>query len=137
MTAPILYIDRSRIKPGRLNEVKRKTAELTEFIEERESQLLFYGFSIDEDSHRMTVLAVHPDAEFVELHMDVGGEAFREFADLLEMEAIEVYGEPSDRVLEQLESKARDLGGPGSVTIGALHTGFSRLTDRTRPTAIR
>jgi hypothetical protein len=128
---PILYIDRSRIHPGSLEEVKRKTAELTEFIEDREDQLLFYGFSIDEQAHRMTVLAVHPDAASVERHMDVGGDAFREFADLLEMEAIEVYGEPSQRVREQLDRKARDLGGEGSVTIGTLHAGFSRLTDAT------
>lgn len=45
------------------------------------------------------------------------------------MEAIEVYGEPSDRVLEQLDSKARDLGDLGSVTVGTLHAGFSRLSD--------
>lgn len=131
MTEPILYIDRSRIKPGRLDDVKRKTAELTEFIEQREGRLLFYGFSIDEETHRMTVLAIHPDADSVELHMDVGAEAFREFADLLEMEAIEVYGRPSSRVLEQLDGKARDLGGAGSVTVGTLHAGFSRLADRT------
>lgn len=137
MPGPILYIDRSRIKRGRLDDVKRKTAELTEFIEQQEGQLLFYGFSIDEEAHRMTVLAVHPDAESVELHMDVGGEAFREFADLLEMEAIEVYGQPSDRVLEQLDSKARDLGSDGSVTVGALHAGFSRLVNPTESTTAR
>jgi quinol monooxygenase YgiN len=129
MLEPILYIDRSRINPGRVDDVKRLTIELAEFIEKREGQLLFYGFSIDEDAQRMTVLAVHPDTESVERHMDVGRQAFREFADLIVMEAIEIYGKPSDRVREQLDRKARDLGGNVSVTIGSMHAGFSRLAE--------
>jgi hypothetical protein len=130
VTGPILYLDRSKIEPGKLADVERKVPELVKFIEEREPQLLLYAFSIDEQTHRMTVLAVHPDARSVELHMEVGAEAFREFADLIEMETIEVYGEPSDRMLAQLDRKARDLGDAGNVTIGTLNAGFSRLADR-------
>lgn len=126
MYEPIVYIDRSRIRPGRIDDVRRRTAELVEFIDEREPQLLLYGFYIDDDAHRMTVIAIHPDAASVESHLDVGGEAFRGFADVIEMEAIEVYGEPSDRMLEQLESKARALGGE-AVSVGALHAGFTRI----------
>lgn len=48
------------------------------------------------------------------------------------MEAIEFYGEPTERVHEQLESKAVDLGETGSVTIGTLHAGFSRIAEATR-----
>jgi len=129
MPGPILYIDRSRIKPGRLDDVRRMTVELAAFIEEREGQLLFYAFSIDEEAQRMTVLAVHPDTGSVERHMDVGGPAFRAFTDLIVMEAIEVYGEPSDRVREELDSKARDLGDQVRVTVGGLHAGFSRLAE--------
>jgi hypothetical protein len=124
---PIVYIDRSRIHPEKLEEVKLRASNLVRFIEEREDQLLFYGFYIDEETHRMTVVAVHPDAASVELHMEIGAEAFREFADLLTMEAIEIYGEPSERVLEQLDSKARALGGEDRVTVGELHAGFSKL----------
>lgn len=127
MSEPIVYIDRSRIRPGKLAEVKRKVMELVGFIDERERQLLFYGFYIDDETSRMTVIAVHPDAASVETHMDVGGEAFRDFADLIDMEGIEVYGEPSERMLELLKSKARDLGEQGSVSVGTLHAGFTRL----------
>lgn len=131
MSEPIVYIDRSTIRPGRLRDLKRKIDDLVEFIDEREKQLLFYGFYLDEVASRMTVVAVHPDAASVELHMEVGGEAFRGFADLIDMEGIEVYGEPSDRMLEQLESKARDLGDRGSVSVGTLHAGFTRIAATT------
>jgi hypothetical protein len=127
MSEPIIYIDRSRIRPGKLEQVKKRIAELVDFIDEREPQLLFYGFYVDEGSARMTVVAVHPDAASVELHMDVGALAFRRFADLIEMDGIEVYGEASDRMFEQLQQKARDLGEDGSVRIDQLNAGFSRI----------
>jgi quinol monooxygenase YgiN len=129
MSEPIIYIDRSRIRPGKLEQVKKRIAELVDFIDEREPQLLFYGFYVDEGSARMTVVAVHPDAASVELHMDVGALAFRRFADLIEMDGIEVYGEASDRMFEQLQQKARDLGEDGSVRIDQLNAGFSRIAD--------
>lgn len=127
MSDPIVYVDRSRIRRGKLEEVKRKVVELVDFIVEREEQLLFYGFYIDEETARMTVVAIHPDAASVETHMEVGGEAFRGFAELIVMEGIEVYGEPSERMLEQLQSKADDLGEAGEVSVRTLHAGFTRL----------
>lgn len=128
MSTQIVYIDRSRIRPGKLPELKRAISELVDFIEEREPQLISYGFYLDEEAARMTVVAVHPDAASVELHMDVGGAAFAGFAELIEMEAIEVYGEPTDRVLEQLQRKADALGKDGRVVVDHLHAGFSRLS---------
>lgn len=127
MSELIVYIDRSRIRAGKLEELKRAIDDLGEFIEEREPQLVLYGFYLDEDASRMTVVAVHPDAASVELHMEVGASAFREFADLIEMEAIEVYGEPSERMLEQLEDKADALGEDGRVVVDRLHRGFARM----------
>ncbi len=127
MSEPIVYIDRSRIRPGKLEDVKNAIDELVKFIDAREPQLLFYGFYVDDEASRMTVVAVHPDAASVEDHMRVGASAFRRFADLIDMEGIEVYGEPTDRMLAQLDRKARDLGEQGSVKVNPLRAGFSRL----------
>lgn len=129
MSEPIVYIDRSKVRAGKLEELKRAIDDLVEFIDEREPQLLLYGFHLDEQAARMTVVAVHPDAASVELHMEVGASAFREFADLIEMEAIEVYGEPSDRMLEQLHDKAEALGEDGRVVVARLQRGFARMSD--------
>lgn len=127
MGEAIVYIDRSRVRPGKVEELKAAITELVELIESREPQLHFYGFYLDEDESRMTVVAVHPDAASVELHMDVGATAFSGFRDFIEMEGIEVYGEPSERMLEQLEKKAATLGDHGRVTVNTLQDGFSRL----------
>lgn len=61
--------------------------------------------------------------------MDVGAAAFRRFADLIEMDGIEVYGEASDRMFEQLQQKAHDLGDNGNVRIDQLQAGFSRVAE--------
>ena len=127
MSDPIVYLDRSRVRPGKLAELRRAIDDLVGFIEEQEPQLLSYGFHLDEDASRMTVVAVHPDAASVERHMEVGGEAFRGFAELIEMEGIEVYGEPTDHMLEQLRQKAAALGESGRVVVDRQYAGFSRL----------
>ena len=57
--------------------------------------------------------------------MDVGGDEFRQFADLIDLSRIEVYGVVSDAVLERLHRKARMLGG-GTVAVHELHAGFAR-----------
>jgi quinol monooxygenase YgiN len=127
MSEPVVYIDRSRVLPGRAEELRRAIDDLVDHIEGQESQLLHYGFYLDEDSSHVTVVAVHPDTASVERHMDVGGEAFRGFAHMLEMEGIEVYGEATPRMREQLANKAEALGGGGRVTVTPLQAGFDRL----------
>lgn len=68
--------------------------------------------------------------------MEVGASAFRGFADLIELQSIEVYGEPSDEVVERLREKAQALGETGRVAVRARHAGFARphsCTCRTTP----
>lgn len=127
MPEPIIYIDRSEIRPGKLDEIKPAMDELVEFVEAEEPQLLSYGFFLDEDEAQLAVVAIHPDAASLEFHMDIGGPRFRGFAELLEMVSIDVYGEPSERALEQLHQKAQALGKSGRVAVHSLHAGFARL----------
>lgn len=128
MQHPIIYIDRSRIRPGAAERLKQGIDDVVAFIESKEPQLLYYGFHLNEDDSRMTVVAIHPDPASVEFHMDVGASAFRSLAEFIDLEAIEVYGEASDRMLEQLRRKAEMLGdGNTQVIVDGLHAGFARL----------
>lgn len=128
MPNPIIYIDRSRVHAGSAERLKQGIDEVVAFIESKEPQLLYYGFHLSDDGSRMTVVAIHPDTASVELHMDVGAAAFKSLAEFIELEAIEVYGETSDRMLEQLHRKAEMLGdGNTQVIVDGLHAGFARL----------
>jgi hypothetical protein len=127
MTEAIVYIDRSAIRPEKVEEVKRGSARLVEFIRAHEPQLIFYAFYIDEVASSMTVVAVHPDSTSLELHLRIGGPEFRKLAHLIDLRSIEVFGEPSEAVMSQLHEKAQMLGENGRVIVHRSHAGFARV----------
>ena len=128
---PIVYIDHSDIREDSFEELKAGIRRLVDFIEAREPQLITYGFYLDEDAAKMTVVAVHPDSGSLELHMDIGGEEFRKLAHLLTLTAIECYGRPSERAIEQLRQKAAMLGNGGTVVTIGRFAGLTRLASAT------
>jgi hypothetical protein len=122
---PIVYIDHSDIRADSLDELKAGVKRLVDFIEKREPQLITYGFYIDDEASRMTVVAVHPDSASLELHLDIGGAEFGKLGHLLTLTAIECYGRPSERALDQLRRKAVALGEAGSVVSVGRFAGFA------------
>jgi hypothetical protein len=125
MPDPIVYVDTSEVRPGKLDELKGAMKELADFIDAENPHVLSYRFFLDERAERMTVVAVHPDSAALGFHMDVGEEEFRKFADLVDLSSIAVYGEVGDAVLERLNEKARMLG-EGRVTVHEGQAGFTR-----------
>jgi hypothetical protein len=128
---PIVYIDHSHVRKDSIDELKAGVQRLVRFIDAHEPQLITYGFYIDEDAATMTVVAVHPDAESLERHMEIGGAEFRKLAHLLTLTSIECYGRPSARALEQLREKAAALGDDGAVVSVERFAGFARLAAAT------
>jgi hypothetical protein len=125
MPNPILYVDRSAIRLGALERVKAAVTELVAFVQANEPQLISYNFYFNDKGTRMTLVAVHPDSVSMEFHMKIGGPVFRKFAELIDLETIEVYGQPSETVLQQLWQKARMLG-RGAVHVHSCYAGFDR-----------
>jgi hypothetical protein len=125
MPQPIVYIDVSTIREGKLDELKLAMNGLADFVEANVPQLISYAFFLDADQTEMTVVAVHPDSASLEFHMDVGADEFRKFAPLIELSRIEVYGQVSEAVLERMHQKARMLG-TGTVSVHEFYAGFAR-----------
>ncbi|HEY2927647.1 hypothetical protein [Piscinibacter sp.] len=126
MFEPILYIDTSEVRDGSLGELKTAMSALVRFIEANEPRLIAYNAYFEEDGTRMTVVHVHHDLASLEFHMKVAGPEFPKFAPFIKLLAIDVYGKPSDDVLERLRQKARMLGS-GTVTVHEQHAGFARF----------
>lgn len=126
MAEPIVYIDRSEVREGKLGALRAAIGELAEFIEANVPRAISYGVYLDETGSKMTVVQIQPDSAALEFHMRVGSPAFAKFRDLIKLTAIEVYGDPSAHLLKQLYEKAAMLGG-GSVAVHKLQGGFTRF----------
>lgn len=125
MAQPIVYVDISTVREGKLEELRGAMGHLAGFVEENVPQLISYGFYLDEGRSQMTVVAVHPDSESLAFHLDTGAAEFRKFAHLIELSRIDVYGAVDEAVCERLHQKARALGS-GTVAVHELQAGFAR-----------
>src|SRR5215211_584362 len=111
MPPPIVYVDTCAIREGKHEQLELAMKDLAAFVEANMPRVISYGFFLDQNRTQMTVVAIHPDSESLEFHMDTGAAEFRRFGDLLDLLRIEVYGAVSDPALERLHEKARMLGG--------------------------
>ena len=129
MSDAIMYVDTSDVREGALEELKAAMKELVDFVEANEPRLLAYSVYFSDDGTRMTVVHVHPDSASLEYHLEVAGPAFRQFVEFVTLSSIHIYGEPSEKLVQQAHKKARLLG-RGNVVVDALHVGFSRFAVR-------
>ncbi|WP_234332535.1 putative quinol monooxygenase [Streptomyces sp. NRRL S-87] len=121
----IYYVARLDILPGRRADAEQAMRELAAFVEVVEPQLLVYHFYVDQAGATMTVLALHPDAASLELHLELGGPKFRAFVPLARMRSVDVYGNPGPHALDRLHGLADLLGG-APVTVHTRLAGFTR-----------
>ena len=123
---PIVVVDSSEIREGKIDELKTALTKLVEFVEANEAEPIAYSIYIDEDGSRMTVMQIHPSSASVELHMRLAGPIFQKFTELVVLSRVDVYGTPSDALLEQMRQKAELLGN-APVVVNELHAGFARF----------
>jgi hypothetical protein len=132
MSQPIVYIDTSEVRPGRLEELKAAMKDLALFVQANEPQLLAYDVYFSDDGTRMSVLHINPDSASLERHMKVAGPKFPPIGEFIRMISIDVYGRPEDGLVEGLQQKAKMLGS-GTVRVHDFHAGFTRLPSAALP----
>ena len=125
MSQPLVYVDTSHVREGAVDQLKRAIEELAEFVEENEPELLSYSVYFSDDGSEMTVVHVHRDRASLDFHLEVAGPRFPGFVDLVTLLTIDLYGAPSDTLLEQMRRKADLLGGARLAVHGSL-AGFVR-----------
>ncbi|MGH3030670.1 MAG: putative quinol monooxygenase [Gaiellaceae bacterium] len=123
---PIVVIDTSEIRDGKVDELKTALTRLVEFVEANEAEPIAYSIYIDEDGDRLTVVQIHPSSASVELHMRLAAPIFQKFTELVVLSRVDIYGTPSDALLEQMRQKAELLGN-ATVVVNELHAGFARF----------
>ncbi len=121
----LVYVDSSQILAGKLDKVKVLIQELAEFVEANEPSVVAYEIYVEESGESMSVFQIHEDSASLERHMEIGMPLFLKFQDSINLERIDVYGEPSPTLRAVLKAKAESLGN-GGVVIHSLVSGFSR-----------
>lgn len=129
MSEPIVVIDTSEILEGKLPELEAAIHELAAFVESNEPRPISYNVYLNQGGTRMTVVQDHPDSASMEFHMDVAGPAFAKFEGLIRLSTMDVFGEPSDHLVEQIHQKVRLLGN-ATVSVHDSHAGFDRFGPR-------
>ena len=56
MSQPIVYVDTSEVRPGRLAELKVARNDMARFVQANEPQLLAYNVYFSDDGTRLSVL---------------------------------------------------------------------------------
>jgi hypothetical protein len=128
MPEPFIFIATNKLKEGKLEDERRRAPGLCDFIEGSEPRLIAFNEYANEEGTEVSVVQVHPDAASFEFHMGVVRErAERAYAETLEgTSSIQVYGTPSDTVLEMLRQQA---GSGVPLTVKPYHLGgFTRTT---------
>lgn len=127
MTAPFIFIGTHTIKEGVLEEFKAYSRDFVKFVEANEPRLIGFYAYVNDEGTQLTMVQVHPDAESMEFHMQTVskhiGESFARF--LGKTERIDVYGTPSDGVVQMI----KQLAGAGvPLTVNADYLGgFARF----------
>jgi hypothetical protein len=120
----LIYVGTHAIAPGKLDVAKEVSRDMGAFLEENHPRMLHFGIYIDDDAHEMTVIQIHPDEDSLALHLKLARERIAKAYEFLTTNRIDIYGTPSDALVEQIRQMGR--GGP-PIRFNVATGGFSRL----------
>lgn len=123
----IVYVDQSTVRDGKLDELKEAMSDLVDFVDANEPDILSYDVYFSDDGTRMAVVHTHADSASLAYHMEVAGPKFPPIGEFIDLEAIDVYGRPSEELIHQFEEKTSTLG-HGHVSIHDRHDGIDRVS---------
>ena len=108
MSGPFIFIATNKLKEGKLDDERRRVPGLSDFIQENEPRLIAFNEYANQEGTEVKVVQVHPDTDSFEFHMGVVGErAQQAYAETLDATtSVQVYGSPSDGILEMLRQQA-------------------------------
>ena len=126
MSEPFIFIGTYTLREGKLQDFKQQWLELLEMVEAKEPRLIAFNAYVNEDGTELTIVQVHPDADSMGFHMQVVRDHISEAHQSVveKTERIDIYGNPSDTVLEMIRQVAES---EAPLNVKAHHLGgFTR-----------
>ncbi len=119
MPDSIVFISHNKVKEGKLDDLRRMTEMMYPRIEAEKPGTVLHRAYLDADSGQVHFIHVFPDADAMDAHMEGADERVTTADEFIETTAMEIYGRPSDTVLEflgrnpsiQLTVRPGSLGG--------------------------
>jgi quinol monooxygenase YgiN len=106
LSEPIVFISRSRVKEGKLEEFERFFRAGSEKLKgEKPGTVAFLTYASD-SGDEVTIVHLFPNAEAMERHMEGVAERSKEAFQFIESAGFDVYGAPNDGVLEMMKQIA-------------------------------
>ena len=106
MSEPIVFISHQRIREGKLDAYKQLFREYIGIIKADKPGTVAHLGYINEDGSQVTMVHVFPDAEAMDLHFQGVDERAKKAFEFIEIIRYEIYGRPSDMVLEMMQQFA-------------------------------
>ena len=126
MSEPVVFISHFRVKEGKLDELKRLSAEVERRLRDDKPRTVAWLVYLDEDGTSVSFVHCFPDAHSMDLHFEGSDERTAAVYEFVEPAGSEIYGSPSDQALETMQEAARGSGVPLSVQ-SELLGGFLRI----------
>jgi quinol monooxygenase YgiN len=123
---PVVFVSHFAVKEGRLDDLKRLSAEIVGQLEADKPGTLAYLMYLDEEGSRFTVAHCFTDADAMDRHFEGADERTSQAFEVVSPLGWEIYGRPSATALGQMRLGAEAAG----VTLTVLpdHVGgFLRL----------
>jgi len=125
MSGPIVFISHNKIKEGQLDAFRGVNQEALQRLKEQKPGTLAQLAYLGEDGAEVSFIHLFPDAGAMDLHFEGAQERAKRAYEFMQPLSMEIYGSPSDGVLEMMKQIAES---GVSVRIDADHLGgFLRL----------
>jgi hypothetical protein len=115
MAHPIVFISRSRIKQGKLEDLKGYVPEITELIRAKKPGTVAMLAYLDAAADEVRIVHAFPDAGAMARHLEGVGERAAEAFEYIETTGYVIYGDPGAAVLEAMRGYATEFGVPLTV----------------------
>lgn len=102
MPTPIVFISNQRIKEGKLDEYEQYYRQVAEMTEANKPGTVAHLAYANEGGTAVSIVHIFPDAEAMEVHMRGVGELANKAYEYMEIVSFDIYGKPSDAVLEAM-----------------------------------
>ena len=110
---PIVFISHNRVVEGKLDSLKEYYRQVAEMTEANKPGTLAHMAFLNDEGTEMSIVHLFPDAAAMERHMVGVDELATKAHDFMESVRLEIYGTPSDGVLEMM----RQIAGSGVALV--------------------